>query len=179
VLEIKRSLLDVVFQESLDTIPEIAVNTLPHVVDAHVLQQGKIQMAKLPHGPRVEFTMDGEDHEKAIFAQPTIKMFEQPPLETWAIFGLQVDEKLVRSFCETLKDSVNTFGLFSKEPKVVLIKSKSYAEWDEVLREHLTPQVQAVILVIPGRKGQSNPLYEDLKKLLIKDIPIPSQMILA
>jgi len=39
--------------------------------------------------------------------------------------------------------------------------------------------MQAVILVIPGRKGHCNPLYEDLKKLLISDIPIPSQMILA
>jgi|688.fasta_scaffold2113572_1 hypothetical protein len=68
-------------------------------------------------------------------------MFEQPPLETWAIFALQTDEILVRKFVETLKDSVNTFGYLSKEPKVVLIKSKSYAEWDEVLREHLSPNV--------------------------------------
>ena len=85
----------------------------------------------------------------------------------------------MRKFVETLKDSVNTFGYFSKEPKVVLIKSKSYAEWDEVLREHLSPNVQATILILPGRKGHSNQLYEDLKKLLISDIPIPSQMILA
>lgn len=39
--------------------------------------------------------------------------------------------------------------------------------------------MQAIILIIPGRKGHCNLLYEDLKKLLISDIPIPSQMILA
>ena len=62
---------------------------------------------------------------------------------------------------------------------MVLIKSRSYAEWDEVIREHLTTKVLVTILIIPGRKGFGNPLYEDLKKLLIQDIPIPSQMILS
>ncbi len=57
--------------------------------------------------------------------------------------------------------------MFTKEPKVVLIKSKSYAEWDEVIREHLNTQYIAAILIIPGRKGFGNQLYEDLKKLLI------------
>lgn len=131
-------------------------------------------MAKLPHGPRVEFQIEGEEHEKSAFSQSTIGMFEQPPLETWAIFALQTDETLVRKFVETLKDSVNTFNYFSKEPKVVLIKSRSYAEWDEVLREHLNPNVQATILILPGRKGHNNQLYEELKKLLVCDIPIPS-----
>jgi len=89
------------------------------------------------------------------------------------------DKALVEKFVDALKDSVNTFNFFNMEPKVVLVRSKSYDEWDEVLREHLKPNVQATILIIPGRKGQGNPLYEDLKKLLITDVPIPSQMILA
>jgi vacuolar-type H+-ATPase subunit F/Vma7 len=106
-------------------------------------------------------------------------MFEQPPLEFWAIFALKSDEILVRRFIDTLKDSLKTFNYFTKEPKVVLISSRSYGEWDEALREHLNASVQATILIIPGRKGYSNPLYEDLKKLLVAEIPIPSQMILA
>ena len=85
----------------------------------------------------------------------------------------------MHQFIRTLKDSVTTFNIFTKEPKVVLIKSRSYAEWDEVIREHLNPKVLVTILIIPGRKGFGNPLYEDLKKLLVQDIPIPSQMILA
>jgi vacuolar-type H+-ATPase subunit F/Vma7 len=80
-------------------------------------------------------------------------MFEQPPLETWVIFALMTDKPLVEKFVDALKDSVNTFNFFSMEPKVVLVRSKSYDEWDEVLREHLKPNVQATILIIPGRKG--------------------------
>ena len=85
----------------------------------------------------------------------------------------------MRRFVDCLKDTVITFNYFTKEPKVVLIKSRSYAEWDEVLRSTLSPHVLAAILIIPGRKGFANPLYEDLKKLLVCDIPVPSQMILA
>jgi hypothetical protein len=106
-------------------------------------------------------------------------MFEQPPLEKWCIFALEQDESQVRKFVDCLKDTVVTFNYFTKEPKVVLIKSRSYAEWDEVLRQTLSPHVLAAILIIPGKKGYANPLYEDLKKLLICDIPVPSQMILS
>ena len=80
----------------------------------------------------------------------------------------------MQTFIRTLKDSVTTFNVFTREPKVVLIKSRSYAEWDEVIREHLTPTYVAAILIIPGRKGFGNQLYEDLKKLLVQDIPVPS-----
>ena len=136
-------------------------------------------MAKLAHGPRIEIPMASEDLERQIFSQNTIKMFEMPPLENWMIFALDQDKNLVQNFIRTLKDSVTTFNIFTREPKVVLIKSRSYAEWDEVIREQLTPKCIAAILIIPGRKGFGNHLYEDLKKLLIQDIPVPSQMILA
>ena len=43
------------------------------------------------------------------------------------------DKALVEKFVDALKDSM--------EPKVVLVRSKSYDEWDEVLREHLKPNV--------------------------------------
>ena len=97
-----------------------------------------------------------------------------PPLEHWIVFALDQDKNLVQTFIRTLKDSVTTFNVFTREPKVVLIKSRSYAEWDEVIREHLTPTYIAAILIIPGRKGFGNQLYEDLKKLLVQDIPVPS-----
>ena len=83
-------------------------------------------------------------------------MFEMPPLEQWIVFALDQDKNLVQNFIRTLKDSVTTFNIFTKEPKVVLIKSRSYAEWDEVIREHLTSHYIAAILIIPGRKGFGN-----------------------
>jgi len=34
------------------------------------------------------------------------------------------------------------------------------------------------VLILPGAKGKA-PLYDDLKRLLIKEIPVPSQVVLA
>ena len=45
-------------------------------------------MAKLPHGPRVEIPMGSDDLERLVFSQNLIKMYEQPPLESWVIFAL-------------------------------------------------------------------------------------------
>ena len=38
--------------------------------------------------------------------------------------------------------------------------------------------MQAVVLILQGNKNGA-PLYGDLKKLLIRDIPVPSQVVLA
>jgi aubergine-like protein len=42
----------------------------------------------------------------------------------------------------------------------------------------LNPGVQAVVLILPGAKGKA-PLYDDLKRLLLKEIPVPSQVVLV
>lgn len=34
------------------------------------------------------------------------------------------------------------------------------------------------MLILPGAKGKA-PLYDDLKRLLLKEIPVPSQVVLA
>lgn len=46
------------------------------------------------------------------------------------------------------------------------------------MKENLNPSVQCVVLLLPGAKGKA-PLYDDLKRLLIKDIPVPSQVVLC
>ena len=38
--------------------------------------------------------------------------------------------------------------------------------------------MQAIVLILPGQKGKA-PLYDDLKRLLIKEIPVPSQVVLS
>lgn len=78
--------------------------------------------------------MATDDLERGVFQQPTLKMYEQPPFENWVIFALESDRTLVSKFADCLRDTITTFNYFVKEPKVVLIKSRSYAEWDEVIR---------------------------------------------
>lgn len=41
------------------------------------------------------------------------------------------------------------------------------------MKQALGPQVKCVVLLLPGQKGKA-PLYDDLKRLLLKDLPVPS-----
>jgi len=50
--------------------------------------------------------------------------------------------------------------------------------WIRVLKEQLKEGVQMVVLIIPGQKGKSQ-LYDDLKRFLLTEYPIPSQVVLA
>jgi len=50
--------------------------------------------------------------------------------------------------------------------------------WIKALKEQLNDGVQMVVLIIPGQKGKSQ-LYDDLKRFLLTEYPIPSQVVLA
>jgi len=47
------------------------------------------------------------------------------------------------------------------------------------LRENLNTTVIACLILLPGTKGQPNLLYKHIKRLLITEIPVPSQVILT
>lgn len=50
--------------------------------------------------------------------------------------------------------------------------------WIKTLKEQLNEGVQMVVLLLPGSKGRCN-LYDDVKKFLLTEFPIPSQVVLT
>jgi hypothetical protein len=50
--------------------------------------------------------------------------------------------------------------------------------WIKTLKEQLNEGVQMVVLLLPGSKGRCN-LYDDVKKYLLTEFPIPSQVVLT
>ena len=52
------------------------------------------------------------------------------------------------------------------------------AAWIRELKSKLNPNVQAVVLLMPGQKGK-NPLYDDVKRFLLAEFPVPSQVVLC
>jgi len=50
--------------------------------------------------------------------------------------------------------------------------------WIKTLQDQLNEGVQMVVLILPGSKGRCN-LYDDVKKFLLTEYPIPSQVILT
>jgi hypothetical protein len=45
--------------------------------------------------------------------------------------------------------------------------------WIKELRSKLNPNVQAVVLLLPGQKGKTQ-LYDDIKRFLLAEFPVPS-----
>ena len=59
------------------------------------------------------------------------------------------------------------------KPKEFQIKGTRLSDWENSIKDNLNPSVQAIVLILPGQKGKA-PLYDDLKKILLKEVPVPS-----
>lgn len=107
------------------------------------------------------------------------KMFTQPALKTWGIFHGDKDGQAANMFKSTFKQCLDQVGYESNDPAVHQVKGGMRSDgWIKVLKEQLNEGVQMVVLIIPGQKGKSQ-LYDDLKRFLLTEYPIPSQVVLA
>jgi hypothetical protein len=71
-----------------------------------------------------------------------------------------------------------TFNYEVRKPREFAMRSTRYEDWEREIRASINTTVQAVVLLLPGQKGKA-PLYDDLKRLLITDIPVPSQVVIC
>ena len=105
-------------------------------------------------------------------------MFSQPEINCWGIFCPEQDKRNCTKFLDCLKQSINTFRYKMSPPKIFYVKSKFLNDWKDILKKSLGPKVQYIIMLLPGNK-QNNPLYNDLKSMLISELPVPSQVVLS
>ena len=81
-------------------------------------------------------------------------------------------------FLETMQKCFEQISYKVGRPREFPVRSNRFSDWETALKSNLNPSVQAVVLILPGAKGKA-PLYDDLKRLLLKDLPVPSQVVLA
>lgn len=102
------------------------------------------------------------------------KMFTQPALKTWGIFHGDRDAQAANSFKSTMKQCLDQVNYEHQDPAVHQVKMAMRSDnWIKALKEKLNDGVQMVVLIIPGQKGKSQ-LYDDLKRFLLTEYPIPS-----
>jgi aubergine-like protein len=153
----------------------ITLSNKPLALDGYRLSAGNYVMHKKQDGSRHNFSIDdNNDIDRKIQAE----MFSQPPLNVWAIFATQKDENLANTFLETIKQVQSTFNYQMNKPPIFLVKSQNFRDWENELSKNINPNVQAVVLIIPGSRGKG-PLYNDLKRLLLGKYPVPSQVVLS
>jgi len=71
------------------------------------------------------------------------------------------------------------FGYESAQPETFVVKGGTNSTaWIKELKAKLNPNVQAVVLLMPGAKGK-NTLYDDVKRFLLTEFAVPSQVVLC
>lgn len=149
----------------------------PAEVSGFKYDAGNLIMGATASGAPNQFDIEGSarDLDRKIQA----KMFTQPALKTWGIFHGDRDAQAANSFKSTMKLCLDQVGYESCDPAVHAVKGGARSEaWIKALKEQLNEGVQMIVLIIPGQKGKSQ-LYDDLKRFLLTEYPIPSQVVLA
>ena len=134
-------------------------------------------MGPTPSGAPNSFDIDkcSRDMERKCIA----KMFTQVPLKKWGIFVGDRDAQTANQFKSTLKKQMDLIGYEAEDPAVYTVKPGMKAPaWIKELKKQLNNDIQMVVCLIPGKKG-NNPIYEELKRFLLAEYPIPSQCVLT
>jgi len=107
-------------------------------------------------------------------------MFTQPELKTWGIFHGDRDAQIANQFASTLKQCLDQCGYKdSAPPMMCAVKPGMRADaWIRELQDKINDGVQMVVLLLPGSKGRCN-LYDDVKRFLLQEFPVPSQVVLT
>lgn len=106
-------------------------------------------------------------------------MLAQPAMKTWGIFHGDRDAQVANQFKSTMKQCLDQVGYEHGEAAVYPVKGGMRSDgWIKELKKQIKDGVQMVVLLIPGQKGKSS-LYDDIKRFLLTEYPIPSQVVLA
>ncbi|CAG9313019.1 unnamed protein product [Blepharisma stoltei] len=104
-------------------------------------------------------------------------MFEQPPMNNWAILHCENDKRLVDTFISMLQVVIKTYNVACSRPVVISLRSDRWDEWERTL-SNPNNNSQLIVCVLPGQRGKSR-LYDDLKRYVLAVKPIPVQAVLT
>lgn len=105
-------------------------------------------------------------------------MFDQPALKVWGIFHGDRDSGIAKQFSSTMEECLRQFGYESCAPATFPVRGIQPDAWKRELQSKLNSNVQAIVLILPGQKGKCT-LYDDVKRFLLTEYPIPSQVVLT
>jgi aubergine-like protein len=105
-------------------------------------------------------------------------MLVQPALQDIKIICNSRDYDLALVFMNNLYQATQTFKYSMNRPDIIQVNSNNFKEWENTIRTKTSPQTRVVVLVLSGPKGKGQN-YNELKRLLKTEFPIPSQVVLT
>jgi hypothetical protein len=117
---------------------------------------------------------DIEKNAREIDRKIQAKMLSQPALKTWGIFHGDRDAQVANQFKSTMKQCLDQVGYEHAEAAVYPVKPGMRSDaWIKELKKQMNDGIQMIVLILPGAKGKST-LYDDIKRFLLTEYPIPS-----
>jgi len=77
-----------------------------------------------------------------------------------------------------MEKTIESFGYPAKKMAAFIVKGNTYETWRQCLFEKLDNTVQVIVLILPGTKARCQ-LYDEIKRTLLSEIPVVSQVILT
>nr|AAM96947.1 macronuclear development protein 1 [Stylonychia lemnae] len=150
----------------------------PQPLKGYKYKAGNMVMGAKGSGERNTFDIESCAREIARKIQD--KMFDQPALKTWGIFHGDRDAQVCKQFQQTMEQVLQQFGFESATPQTFVVKGNAMQSnnWIKELKSRLNNNVQAAVLLLPGAKGKTS-LYDDIKRFLLAEFPVPSQVVLC
>lgn len=179
VAEITRKTPDARFREVLELTRQlnslrtnsqwsIAINPNPISVQGFQLPHTQIQVrgTTIPITPQAKFGLVNKEILTPI------------SIDNWMVFFTQRDQEPAMALAEGLFKAGRSFGITVMKPRLVNVEPFGNKVEDRfigaVMRETY-PQLQIVLTLLPN---QSKNIYSSLKQKLVKERPIPSQVVL-
>jgi aubergine-like protein len=145
-------------------------------VPATKLEAGNLIMGKSNPSAtsRMEFPLE---NTAELERKTQTVMFSQPELEKWAVFCPARDRDTCQNFLQTMLQCVQTFNYPMKQPKTFFVNGNRFNDWLDQMNGVLDETVQAAVFLLAGPK-KNGQYYTEIKRLLIRDRPVPSQVVL-
>lgn len=99
-------------------------------------------------------------------------------MEKWGIFHQKENLREANEFASSFEKQAQGMGVEFQRPRLVEVPGRQFRDWEAKIKAIVSPEVQLVVCILQGQKNAA-PLYKDLKKLFINQIPVASQVILA
>jgi len=123
--------------------------------------------------------VDIEKSAREIDRKTQSKMFESVKLERWGIFHGDRDTQVANQFKSAIAQSFKNVSFDFAEPAMHQVRPGMKSDaWIRELQKQLNDGIQMVVLLLPGAKGKTG-LYDDVKRFLLSEYPIPSQVVMA
>lgn len=126
-----------------------------------------------PAGQPLNYKQDEADWSRDMRGK---KMIVSVPLNNWLILFTKKDNNNAKDLSQTLSQVGPPMGMRIAPPKMLELQTDRNETYLATLRDHLNPQVQMVVCILPNNKKDR---YDAIKKFTTVDHPVPSQMVVA